>query len=281
MENACTDIPRLSDWEYSEIFWGESQPVVFPKTVTIADQWYEWKYRMSCTRQAMAHISNGQNIIEWVWENVHLAFQMWDEYLKKDPDAIRLWATLQSSLDQFLSRKIISWYSVVRRVDEAKDALDAWRFIFTGSQNGDWRYVRSNKEYRLRTDWRTMWHAFAIVWYDGDDFIGLNSYGKDNWYFRIPSKLFNTLFTRYAISDFRDREIINNHHQTMNDKEWMEAQALGIWNGERSTDPVTRLESAKMTLRALKIQREDNKKIEEAIKDIRTILTGISSRLWS
>lgn len=280
MENACTDCPRLSDWKYSDLFWSIQAKKEFPKNTTIANQGIDWKYRMSCTRQAMAHISNGQNIIEWVWENVHLAFQMWDEYLKKDPDAIRLWATLQSSLDQFLSRKIISWYSTVRRVDEAKDALDSGRFIFTGSQNGDWRYVRTNKQYRIRTDGKTMWHAFAIVWYDGDNFIGLNSYWKDNWYFTIPSKLFNTLFTRYAISDFRDREIINNQHQTMNDKEGAEAQALGIWNWERSNDTVTRLESAKMTLRALKIQQADNQKVQEAIKDIRTILTGISSRLW-
>ena len=197
---------------------------------------------MSCTRQWLAHITNGNNILaQWEQED-WLAKRVWLEYCKTVPFAKTDWASLQSSLDQFLAQKLISGYSKTYTIEAMKSAIDSWRFIFTWSQNGDWAYVSQTRKYRLRTDNRTRGHAICIVGYNTAWWIALNSYGPENGVFEIPYNLTQTLFSRYAISDFEDAEKILSFKRDVMQKNIQKAIDAWITNWSRQDKPATRWE---------------------------------------
>ncbi len=135
-----------------------------------------------------------------------------------------------------------------------KDSISHGRLISTGSINGNWNDVRDNKTYSLRNDGRKVGHAFCIIGYDASGWIAVNSYGQNNGLFTIPYDLTNTLFTRYSVVDDNDEEFIRTYHQrvmaSINIEEAKKAFEAGIWNGERSTETVSREECAAMVYRA-------------------------------
>lgn len=102
---------------------------------------------------------------------------------------------------------LITGYSRIRSQDDMKASLLAFKPILTGSQNGDWSYVRDFKSYRLRTDGRVVGHIFCIVGFDGSGWVAINSYGASNGVFHIPYELTDSLFSRYAMSDTRDAHL--------------------------------------------------------------------------
>lgn len=136
---------------------------------------------------------------------------MWEVYLKENPKAEEEGATLQSALDQFTKNGYITGYSRLTTIANMKASIDNTRPIYTGSQNGNWQAVRDTKVYSLRTDGKIVGHIFTILGYDNTGWLAVNSYGENNGVFKIPFELTDTLFSCYAISDFRDEEIFKNY----------------------------------------------------------------------
>ncbi len=208
------DQPREGELEYETLFgWEASQEQRFFYPQIIQNQWAVQLTRMACSRYGMVHCINAQN---WeVQKKDGMRFleisgkTMWEVYLKENPNAESEGATLQSALDQFIENRLITGYSRLKTIEDMKASLNNTRPIYTGSQNGDWQAVRDLKIYKLRTDWKVVWHIFAILGYDSTGWLAVNSYWENNWVFHIPFNLTNTLFSKYSISDSRDEAVFN------------------------------------------------------------------------
>jgi hypothetical protein len=180
---------------------------------------------MWCSRYGITHISNIQNINEF--KKHKIAYRQidpkvkWLDYLKVNPQAQWEWATLQSVLKQFKDDWLIEWWTKVRGKEELKKAIDNRRYILTGSMDWDWKSVKETWFYKQRKDKKNVWHIFCIVDYVDDDehktkgFACINSKWPKgtpkNGFFIIPFELVDTLYTRYAISDRNDEEVIRNY----------------------------------------------------------------------
>lgn len=212
--NLILDQPRETDYEYEAVFWA-IEPIKkrmrVPK-ITIWNQWAEVKTRMACWNYAMTHIVNAQNTISDAVNKVnHIELNPWiiwkEKLLPINPDAEYEWTTIQSNLDLFKSLWLITGFAKVKTKEEIMDALDHQRYIFTGSQTWDWQNVRDNHIYKVRTDWKIVWHFTAYFTYDKDFVYWVNSYWPDNWKFKCSWDIFlNDFYTQYAISDSRDEK---------------------------------------------------------------------------
>lgn len=184
--NAAVDIPSDRDFEYSEVPFGGDpiQRVKFPRDrLVIQNQGADPLMWMSCTRQGICHINNAQNILEADAQNRSPIFTdprvLWEERIEVRPSVKTLGDSLQAAMDQMLAKKLIAGYAKVNTVEEMIDAINRGAFIYTGSKEGDWKYVRETKKYRQRTDGGFAGHAFAgAVDYDLEkrEFIAINSY---------------------------------------------------------------------------------------------------------
>ncbi len=261
--NSCTDVPSPSDYSYEEVMvFGNNNIVANQaefRTPIVFNQGEEDITRMACSRYGMVHIINAQNqyvasIINSTPELLQPK-QYWIDYLNQNPNAQVQGATLQSALKQFYDGGFITGYATANSVELMKAALLKGNLLYTGSNNGDWAYVRTNKVYRLRSDNAVVGHCFCIVGFNADGWVAINSYGEDNGYFTIPYNLTSSLFTRYAVIDSNDKDTINNYKKSIMDNISIEdakkALEAKIWNGENPKQPSTREEVAAMIYRAV------------------------------
>lgn len=194
-ENAGFDKPSVLDREDHELFgYGGNIPTEFIAHVDpIRDQWLQALTRMACTRYGLWHVHIAQGVTDFD------CLGFWTRYLKVDPQAQQVGATLQSALAQGKEEWVVTGYARVHTIAGAKVAIAAGRYIYTGSLDWDRQHVKNNKEYRRRTDGRGVGHIFCIIWYNQDWFRCVNSYWEDDWVFFMSSEHFDTLYSRYAI----------------------------------------------------------------------------------
>lgn len=232
---------------------GTKRDVPFPKErLIIFNQWADPDTEMSCTRQWLGNITNGNNLISHEFQDPLLAKTKWIEAYIKNSRIKAQGDYLQNALDQFLADKLIAGYYIVSGKQEHMDAIDKWHYIYWGSNNGDWVSVRDKKLYAIKTP--SSWHAFVKgVAYDDIWLTWINSYGEDNGYFTLPWELCDTTFTSYAIIDFVDEAEILAYKQKKSMEEIQEAVDLGIFNGKDLDAPATRSEVARMILRMYKL----------------------------
>jgi hypothetical protein len=248
--NACLDIPDERDFQYELLMWSnEFQKIDFPK-ITVWNQWLDRKTRMACTRYALWHIVNAQNVInEWV-EFLDL-YKLWERYLQINPWAESEWATLQSALQQAKNEWLIGWFFQVKTETEINDALAKWLFVYTGSSNWDWSSVRDSKIYKLRTDGKIVGHAWIIP----KEETLLNSYWENNGFAKLPKELYGTTFTKYAITPKTKYDLTLIYKNKIMSEIKLEsakkAFELWIWNGLDWNKPVTREEASAMIYRAV------------------------------
>ena len=256
MENAGTDNPSSLDWDYQLVAGNSTGNVRKRYPFTIQNQWLQAKTKMACSRYGITHAINAQNSHR-AWEtNTSLveiqALDLWLRRLAVNPSCEYKWDSLQSGLNQAKAEGLITGYAACLTNEtgdtnsKMKNALDNYNFIYTGSQVADWHYVTTNHLYKVRTDGGICGHIFAIVDYDDEWFIAVNSYGEENGLFTIPYSLTDTLFTRYTIFDSKDEEAIANYKKSIMDNITLpEAKSFytrGYTNGERPNDMVTRQE---------------------------------------
>lgn len=209
--NGGRDEPDVRDFEY-EIVYGSlegQQRVKRPKEIVVVfDQFSNLDTHMACTRFALRHINNGQNIQEHGadFAQVNPREDRLD-YIEKYPDAKYKWSSKQSAMKQAVSDGWISGFTACRTVEQCRDAIDRWKYIYTGSNNGDWVQTIQTGVYSIQKE-KVIWHLFAIVGYNEHWFLGLNSVRK-NPYFHIGYEYFDTMYSKHAISDAQDRVMLS------------------------------------------------------------------------
>lgn len=171
--------------------------------VTVYDQWNT----PACTRFALGHIVNGNNLNEYK--------NNWQEYKQVNP--IEYWnkgwkiKSLQATLSEFRRWGLIEWRVVIKsdKVNWIKKALSMWMFVFTGSDNWLRGIYKSPRNYMKRKDWKIVWHAWSIVWDEpaNERFVVINSFWDDrwdSWYFYLPYKDIDSCFSLNCIVDKDD-----------------------------------------------------------------------------
>jgi hypothetical protein len=160
----------------------------------------------ACTRFALTHITNGQNINEYNAQDL--------EYDQINPITIRENGNknryLKAAINEARKNWIIEWFVWVEKtVEEMRKALSMWIYIYTWSANW-WRgKYKSPYEYVVRTDGKRVWHAWPIVDDDPQNkrFVVLNSFGEKRWdggYFYLPYDELKSAYNLYWIIDKDD-----------------------------------------------------------------------------
>jgi hypothetical protein len=276
-KDAAVDAPSQHDWSSDMIFGAEENTVVKADFVLdrtpLQDQMLDKSTHMACTIFGMAHCANEGNALEAVEAQVPESVMPIDVAANLVPDAVKAgWfnpevgATLQDAIKHFrdfLSR--ISGFSQCQTFDQVVFALGSrGNPVFTGTNRADWARIRETGNFESSPS--SYGHAVAVLGYHleiGDDGKGVpekdylvvrNSWGEKwgpfNGTFRVFRKDFGFLFTCYEIFDASDAARIDAYRKTLSDARRAYAKSAGIWNGERSEEPVTRGEAAEMCVKA-------------------------------
>lgn len=93
--------------------------------------------------------------------------------------------------------KWITWYAIVKTLEEIKHSLYKNRPLVVWSNKANWK--TSKKEPYILEKWKSYWHRFLIVWYDDNTELLTceNSYWiwrSDNWRFYIRYKDIDILY---------------------------------------------------------------------------------------
>lgn len=241
---------RTYEAVYGDLVWQEKKEFPLDQLI-IRDQFANPDTHMACTRYGIVHINNWQNLIEhwpnYTQINPRLLRQ---QYISKFPEAKTRWSSKQSAMKQMIEWGYTEWYAYCPTVEDCKDAIDNWKYIYTGSNNGDRVKTLQTGIYHIQ-DERIVWHIRAVVKYDDaqECFIGINSVRK-NPVFKIPYKLWDTLYTKHAILD-KDDHILSFKERHKKIKEY-DRSIASLWQLRNNTDNLTerdRLHEAAKLLR--------------------------------
>lgn len=257
LQHACYDKPSKLDYKASELLGaitgsGKAFPI---ELLEIFNQWADTDTLMSCSRQWLANITNGNNLLWQNTQDILLWKKEWLKAVAKNPSIKVNGDYLQNALKQFKTDKLISGYYVVTTREEHEAAIDKWHFIYSGSDNGDWNSVWNNKIYKTKPN--GFWHAFVKgCAYDEDGLTGINSYGTQNGFFKIPWDLIGTTFTSYAIIDHQDAEELSIYRKKLMEAQVQKAVELGITNGQNLETPILRREAIVMIMRLYELLKK-------------------------
>ena len=179
------------------------------------------------------------------------------------------YAVKNNLLDPKAGTYIINWpkvgttlwfldgYAQITTIEQAKHSIANKRPVQCGSNKIDWNAAT------LENEWTVMagnWYGHSIIpdWYDDlrEKFRIRQSYDKWNhWHQWIRYSEFGLLFpTKFWLIDKSD-PIITNHKKTIMNaitidaaKEWY---TLGLWDGTRPNEPITRQEAIAVVMRAM------------------------------
>ena len=256
--NACIDLPSPLDYTASDFEWllWSERVTPFPKELLeIFNQWADDDTIMSCTRQGLGNITNGNNIIFQWTQDVLLSKKEWVKAYIANQWIKTKWDYLQNALKQFVADKLIAWYYIVKWKKEHMEAIDKGHWIYSGSNNGDWASVRNDKVYKIKTP--SSGHAFVkAIAYDDIGMTGINSYGNTNGYFHMPWDLCDTTFTSYWIVDFIDEDAINKYKQKLSMDQVNKMVELWISNGQDLEKPILRREALIMIARLYELLKK-------------------------
>lgn len=256
-QNAIYDNPWKYDIQWEDyVEWAKGKK--FPwKKLKVRNQ-NAYKDTVSgCWVYGLTYIYNGNQINEFE--------DKWIEFEQEDPrwkwytfqaerwNPWNVWSSLQECMSFFKKRWLIDWYVKCNTIEECKNALNNWCWIYTWTTKCNWKQAKANKEFAYDPNWAA--HCIAIVDYDDTGFISINSFGEywwDKWYFHINYDMFDNLFSKYAIVDHDDSGKLD---ELVFNAQFQKAIELGITNWTRPDDPATRKEVAVMIYRALKLNK--------------------------
>ncbi len=242
--DACIDAPRDTDYSHDELFWSEWATVEKKQLnkTKAQNQWAQKETHYACTIYSMVHCSNEENFLE-ASKLGSSVDEMNAIDIVKDVVEADVWFnptsgwSLQEAMDYFRKNNIIAGYAICKTLSDIKQAILSGRMVNTWSRSINWTETKRNGN--IAVAGTSYWHAFCIEWFDDTRWVLIcrNSYGEqqyDSGRFYVRYEDLWLLYTRYAIIDYSDKVIILGN-------KW---KILGIWNGERPNDPVTRLELA-------------------------------------
>ena len=281
IKNNCYDIKDERDYRYQTIFWVQKN---YPKKY-VMDKWeyqnqgFESITKYMCVYYSTAHWNNEQNIIEKSDIRIS-AKQFWWQAHEKDLLDIEKWTKLKNWPAFAKTLKYISWYSLLKELNEFKDSIVNNRPVVVWTNKGNWK--KTKKYPFILWKWQCYWHAFVVIWFD-DDYewwclICKNSYWKkwwNNWKFYIRYSDFKEIlyYSKYSLIDELD-PILLYKQKIMEEINIPMAKVgfeLWIWNWEDATESITREECVTVVLRA--IEKFENgeisaEKINELLKEV-------------
>lgn len=223
--NWLYDKPRDTDRPMQELFGTEverPEELLLWNNIERQNQRLE---RIPSTKMACWSYGIGQAV------NVMNSLEMSDEYIQchelrntfvdmyrakyireKGIDPLTHWSWLQDQLDLARQRNYIAWYGVVTTEEEIDSAITRGQIIYTGSDEIDWEATKRNNNVAVIVkSWP--WHAFHIDWFTATHYRCRNSGGNkymDKWWFWIEKKDIWHLFTKYALIDQKDQQVLDD-----------------------------------------------------------------------
>lgn len=259
--NAVEDRPDERDFLWSEYSEWDTEFKAFPwDKLKVRNQNAQKETYKACSAYGLTAIYNWLQLLEFA--------KRWIEWEQEDPrwkwnvfQAERGYpdsgASLQDMMKFFIKRWKIEWYLKCNTAQECKNALSRGCGIYTWSAKCNW--TKSGKEKKFVYSENGSKHCFAIVWYDDNWLVAINSFGEnwgDKWYFYIPDENYKDIYSTYAILDHDDTWQIEAMRYEM---EYNKAIELGITNWTRPDDTMTRKEWAVMCIRTYKKIIENNR----------------------
>lgn len=252
--NAVYDSPSIYDlqWsEYVEWVWDKAK---FPREkLKVRNQYDQRETYKACSCYWLTAIFNWNQILEFAKQGID--FEQENPRWKRQvfqaerwyPDC---WASMQDMMKFFKKRWLIDWYLQCNTPQECRNVINNWFGIYTWSKKCSWSKTSKAKSFVYDKDWAN--HCFAIVDYDDNWLIAINSFWEsrwDKWYFYIPDENYKDLFSTYAIIDHDDTWKIQ---EMLFNVEYQKAIELWFTNWTRPDDTATRKETAVMIYRAYK-----------------------------
>jgi len=198
--------------------WGIKLPDAFFLPISKAkNQWQT----MRCTSYAITAIHQIMNEIEhndvfdflpdflWDMQLTTWADETKGDYLQNALMRIcKVWSFDDINLKHFKNKTYLRV-----DIDEIKRYIYKWFPIYT------WLQIRDRTWDDITwviTDDRDKsyiwWHAFAITWWNNDDYIIQNSWGSDNWHnglYYLPTSMEDELYRTYIIIDeMEDKDLL-------------------------------------------------------------------------
>jgi hypothetical protein len=234
------DEPTSDDWLYSDFIKNQEEgaewdrPVIYrdKDVMKVWDQFDQNTTYKGCTAYWLTSPYNWYNVREWAKSGLEYEQEnprwKWEAYqaTRWRPN---VWSSLQKILKFFRDRKLIDGSVTAVWVSECKNALDNWFYLYSGSKYCNRRKSWASGKFVYNRKWG--WHAFAIVDYNDEWFIAINSFGDDRGdkgYFIIPFDDFKYLYSCNVIIDHDNTGSL----QTMRDDcDIQKAIEMGITNG--------------------------------------------------
>lgn len=235
-------VPSTNDvfFSFTEMFGAtETLPQkVYMNKCRNQNQWAFERTLYACTCFGAAHWINEMAYNER-WQELSRDDRRWKDLWEI---ALMRWAqanggwTLNGGLELLREQNLITWYSTLTTVEEAKTALARWNIIAWGSSNIDWQTTELSKYLTPRSTEMWWWHMYVIVWYDDSlqSFIAKNSYSESWWNngcFYIRYSDFWFLFQwKYVLHNNVDTPAFERQRKIMIGQR---AKSLWLWNWER------------------------------------------------
>ncbi len=238
------------DWKRKSSMWDK-------KDMKVYNQFHQKTTYKACTCYGLWSIYN--------WNNVQEYNSKWFNYKEEDPKHKRhayqtmrwrpnVWSSLQNMMKYYIKNKRIEWYMRAKTLEWVKNAIDNWFLIYTWTNKCNWRKAGSKWEFVYDKKWG--WHCFAIIWYNKDWLIAVNSFWTDrwnDWYFTIKYEHFKYLYSMNVIVDKDDSWILNNLKY---ENEFKKAIELWITNGSDADKPATKKQVSVMIYRSLQLRKK-------------------------
>jgi len=246
------------DYNYSDVFevaWSiQNKHNIIDRVDDYQNQWLEEITKFMCVFYNSTHWTNILNEIEWsdVFQD---AKELWLEAIDKKLLDPKFWAYIVNWPKLLKLKWLISWYALVKTLDDIRHSIDNNRPISTWSNKLDWKYWKKIP-YILR-EWPSYWHAFLIIWYDDirQVLIIKNSYGDwvfDEWknYLKY-SDIWLLFHSKYSLIDAVD-PILTYKQKIMANidlEKAKEAFELWLWNWENPRENMSRQEVMTVLMR--------------------------------
>lgn len=264
-QTACFDRPDHRDWVASDICGAAALPAsALLQRTSVQNQTLDEDMWYACTIFGLTHCANEGNALEKSKAGVPDFLIPEDIAATIVPGAKEAgWfdpkkgGALQDALKYFRDNmKLISGWGRALTFDDALAGLARGNTIYTGSNKADW--AKTAKENVFVPADSSYGHAFMFDGYETDEagtFLWLRNSAGPTWGISGRAKLYRaswaSLFTAYEVFDKSNADIISNYKKKMNEAVVQALKEIGITNGERPNDNVTRNESWLMLGRVL------------------------------
>lgn len=258
IQNSCRDEPTKQDYSFNtleEVLNGEN-PKARPKDKLIVQN---QKLLPACTMYSATHLVNWNNLLEdiqlWLNREQVDPLTRWNIFCQERWYSDK-WSSIQTVANWNKKNWFISGYTTIEKtlsndiqVEKMKKAIDMWLFMSCGSAYWNYTKIKKTWIYEDRTDWKFVWHAWSIVWYEKDYFRCINSYWPTRWihkwYFKLPFSIVSKVYSKLVFIDKSDHDLMQAIKEKELIKQWL-AKFREVYGTTNNKEYKTYLENIKL-----------------------------------